>query len=263
MADRTGNFRIGGDAAANGRASRAGWQDRCMSFLLIRHGQSDNNQLYSLAGDPAQRVPDPGLTDLGRLQAGRLAAHFTSGALPTPTALLTSPMRRAVATAAPIAEALELPLLAHTGLHEVNGVYEGVYQGHLTRGVPHPGSPAAVLRGLSPRLELPPEVDEGGWYRRPFETPAAAWQRAVEVHDELVHRFAPGELVAVVTHAWFIQYLVRAFLGWSPGPDAELSAWLEINNTGHVLIDLAAPDAPVALGWVNRTDHLAAGELTR
>jgi 2,3-bisphosphoglycerate-dependent phosphoglycerate mutase len=235
-----------------------------MRLLLIRHGESANNRLQVDTGSGAGRVPDPDLTELGARQADRLAAAFASGRLPRPRVLLASPMRRAVATAGAVGAALDLPVTVDTDLFEVNGVYLGEYRGHQTVGTPHPGSPASALRLLSPRLELPADVDESGWYRRPFETPVDAWARAVAVVADLRRR-ADGtdDLVAVVCHEWIIQYLLRALCDWPPEPDGSLPIWFEVNNTGHVLVGPgAAPDNRMIVRWVNRLDHLAADEIT-
>ena len=43
-----------------------------MQFYFIRHGQSQNNWLYSSTGSWEGRTEDPGLTPLGRQQADKL-----------------------------------------------------------------------------------------------------------------------------------------------------------------------------------------------
>ena len=235
-----------------------------MRLLLIRHGESSNNRLQADTGTDAGRVPDPDLTELGRRQARKLADAFAAGRLPRPDVLLASPMKRAIATAAVLADAVDLPVTVDTALFEVNGVYEGRYVGHATAGTPHPGSPASVLRALSPRLDLPSDVDEAGWYRRPFETPAMARHRAGQAVAALRTRFgATDDLVAIVCHEWIIQFLLRSLLDWPADPDGGLPVWFDVNNTGHVLVRPSVdPDHDLAIGWINRTDHLDADELT-
>ncbi|MEA5116627.1 MAG: histidine phosphatase family protein [Propionicimonas sp.] len=236
-----------------------------MYLLLIRHGESLNNRVEAETGVGSNRVPDPELTELGIQQAARLADHFAAGALPRPDVLLSSLMYRAVATSAPIAEALDLPVEGHTLLHEVNGVYEGTFTGHSTRGVPRPGTAASVLQRANPRLVLPPQADETGWYRRPFETPGVAAERARVVLAELSGRFGTTEqVIAIVSHAWFIQYLLRAAIGWAVGPDGELGTWLEFSNTGHTLLrSVHNPDFSQVVEWTNRLDHLPADLVSR
>lgn len=235
-----------------------------MRLLLIRHGESENNRIHAETGSWAGRSPDPDLTELGHRQAGKLADFYVERQLPRPDALLTSLMRRAVSTAAPLAKALELPLHGHPLLHEVGGVYEADDEGPHVAGTPGPGLPASALLALSPLLVLPGEADETGWHRRPFEPPAHAWDRACEVAAELRATYgATDQVVGVVSHAWFSQYLIHALLGWRPEADGRLSAWLVIHNSGHTLIELEPGDGwPPALVWLNRHDHLAPDEIT-
>lgn len=235
-----------------------------MRLLLIRHGESKNNRLRSDTGSWAGRSPDPSLTELGELQAEQLAGFAVERPLPRPDVLYTSLMRRAVGTAAPLARAFELPLQGHPLLHEVGGIFEADDEGPTTQGTPRPGSPASVLLALSPHLVLPDEADEEGWYRLPFEAPAHAWERACTVAAELQQRHGDtDDLVALVSHGWFSQYLIHALLGWQPGPEGRLSAWLMIHNTGHTLLDLGMHTGwPPVMTWLNRHDHLAEDELT-
>ena len=81
-----------------------------MRLVLIRHGQSGNNVIWEQTGSSVGRHPDTPLTDRGHDQARRLAAAIADGALPWRIdAIYTSLMTRAVQTAAPIANALDLP----------------------------------------------------------------------------------------------------------------------------------------------------------
>lgn len=235
-----------------------------MRVLLVRHGESQNNRIRANTGSWAGRSPDPDLTALGYLQADKLAAFLAGREIARPDVLLTSLMRRAVATAAPLARAFDLPVHGHPLLHEVGGIYEGVDEGPSATGTALPGSPASVLMELSPHLVLPAEADETGWHRRPFEPPLGAWERACEVVDGLRAEYGDSDkVVGLVTHAWFSQYLLHALLGWSPGESGRLSAWLVINNTGHTYIELEpGAEWPPALVWLNRHDHLDESELT-
>ncbi len=233
-------------------------------LMLIRHGESENNRIQADTGSWDGRLPDPDLTDLGRLQALRLAGLFATSRLPRPDVLYTSLMRRAVATAQPIAEALDMPLTGHLQLYEVGGVFEGPDEGPSATGIPVPGHSASALQQVSPRLVLPAGVDENGWYRTPFETPSSAWHRASRVLDELsVQHGGSDAVVAVVTHVWISQLLLRAVLDWPPTDGGELTGWLALNNTGHALVETnAGAGWPPVIRWVNRTDHLRESDLT-
>lgn len=231
-----------------------------MQLLIIRHGESDNNRLFAETGDWTNRVPDPGLTDLGRSQADALARLFAAGTLPRPDVLLSSLMVRAVMTAAPIAQACDLSIEGHLELNEVGGVYAG----NFADGLSHPGSSASVLRGLSDRLVLPDQVDEKGWHWRPVETPDLAGPRAERVLTALQETWGNSDTqVAVVCHEWFAQFLLRAAMGFPPAEDGFVTAWFRLNNSGHNLIRFPDSDnAAVEIAWLNRTDHLDASQIS-
>jgi len=232
-----------------------------MQLLLVRHAESLNNLLFAQTGGWTGRVSDPVLTERGEEQAARLAQFFADGRLPRPDLLVTSLMRRAVQTAAPISEALELPLQGDLSLHELNTANETAGDA----GAPHPGSPASELVRLAPRLVLPGDADETGWYHRPYETPADGWRRARHLIDQFGATYGGTDhVVALVTHGWFGQFLLRAFIGWPASDDGDIDAWFELNNTGTVLVQCPAlwGDRPVDIRWVNRTDHLPPELLT-
>src|SRR5215210_6640675 len=73
---------------------------RQMELILVRHAEPRRVGAGEVDG-PA----DPGLTDRGRQQAERLAAWL---AVEPVDAVITSPLRRARETAAPVASALGL-----------------------------------------------------------------------------------------------------------------------------------------------------------
>ena len=242
-----------------------------MRLLLIRHAQSVNNAVWAETGEGANRVSDPALTPLGEAQARALADTVADGRIPRPDVLYSSLMIRAISTAAPLADALDLPIYAHPRLFEVGGIFDGHYAGPHGPGAdatPLSGSPAAVLRQLTPRLVLPPEVTEDGWFPGPVETLPKAWQRAKGIVAELTRRHTgPETTVAVVTHGWFLNHLIRAFVDWPPRADGVVPVWIEHLNTGHTLMardadlgyDLADEHARIL--WLNRSDHLAPDQI--
>lgn len=91
-----------------------------MHILLIRHGQTDSNAGGVLQG----HLPTP-LNDLGRRQAERLARRLASFD-PAIEALVTSDLRRAVQTTAPIEHQLGLAADHDPAWRERGfGTYEG------------------------------------------------------------------------------------------------------------------------------------------
>jgi broad specificity phosphatase PhoE len=87
-------------------------------LYLIRHGETVNNVARITQG-----WSDSELSDLGRRQVQRLAERL---AALKPTALYSSPLGRAMATARIIAEATGLEIVPLDGLREMNyGKWEG------------------------------------------------------------------------------------------------------------------------------------------
>ncbi len=84
-----------------------------VQLIFVRHGQPE----WVRDGRSSN---DPPLTELGRLQAEAAAAHLAASATPS-TELVVSPLRRAIETAAPIAEALGLTPTVEPWLAEIAG----------------------------------------------------------------------------------------------------------------------------------------------
>lgn len=225
-----------------------------MDLVLIRHGQSGNNLIWEQTGGTAGRQPDTPLTDLGLAQAAALARWFAEDpAAPRVTELHTSLMHRAVQTAAPLAEALNLPLRGHAELFEVGGPYEEDPEtGERSW---HPGSPLAALRSLSPRLEH--EADDP-WWPGPVEQDHLAAERARRVVDGLlpdVRTPQPGRCVVLVTHGYFSQFLIRALLGIT-----EMNGWIQIDNTA--ISRFRVTDLGMLALALNAVPHLEPDQVT-
>ncbi|MDR0436165.1 MAG: histidine phosphatase family protein [Propionibacteriaceae bacterium] len=233
-----------------------------MRLLLIRHGESENNGIYrDSGGDLSQLVADPGLTPLGQRQAEKLAAFFAVSDLPRPDVLYTSLMKRAVATAAPIAAALDLAAIGRLDLHEVAVAGDGP----LNATAPAAGQPASALRQLNPHLVVPDGATEQGWYTGPFETPAVAWERAERFTEWLLATYhGTDNCIGLVGHGWFHQLILRALVLHPPLPDGMLQSWFRMYNTATISLVLPGhfADEVADVHWVNRFDHLEPDELT-
>lgn len=156
-------------------------------LLLIRHGQSTWN-----AEGRWQGQADPPLSALGRWQAGEASAK-----LGQPDAIVSSPQRRALETAAILAEAL--------GVGPVH-VVDDLRERH-----------AGCWSGLT-RVEI--EASWPGWIedgRRPedYELDPPLTARAMAALDQIVGTFAGGT-VLVVCHGGVIR-AVEASLGLTQG----------------------------------------------
>ena len=108
-----------------------------MQIYFIRHGESTNNFLYSQTTDyHGTRVTDPELTERGQQQAHCLAAHLARDFKPGNiyddyrndngfglTHIYASLMVRAIDTALPTAQRLDLPLATLPTIHEYGGFF--------------------------------------------------------------------------------------------------------------------------------------------
>jgi broad specificity phosphatase PhoE len=162
-----------------------------MELFLIRHGQS----LGNVAKD--DDMPDPPLSELGRIQAEQVAAHMRGFRI---TDIVSSPLIRALQTAQPLARALGLPINVWTNTYEVRvlGPYLGPNAGQLLEQFPE----ACFDEGMGPQ----------GWFCSGDETPEAALARAKTVIAALLRNF-PERRVAMFAHNAFNRYLLLAALG--------------------------------------------------
>ena len=229
-----------------------------MDLLLIRHAQSENNLVWAHTGASVGRVPDPLLTPLGERQAAAVAQALAQGRYAAPPSVLyVSLMSRAVLTAAPIAAALDLAMHGHPDLFEVGGPLD--WSGH--EDVPrraHRGAGRASLRELSPRLVLPDDAGEHGWWDGPVEVETDVPARAHRVIDSVLARHGGTDaVVGLVTHGHFSQFLVRALLGIPT-----MTGWVDILNTSVSRFSDVDVPGRTAAAWINRVEHLLPDEVS-
>ena len=240
-----------------------------MELYFIRHGQSQNNANWN--SPDYQESPDPALTELGHEQA-RLLAEFLKKHQPITnenvwniqnrygfglTHIYTSMMERAVYTAAPIAEALNIPLLAWKEIHEEGGIFS---RGEQSNKAGLPGRPRSFFTQKFPTLTLPEELDETGWWNRPFEAEEERQPRADQVLADLVARHKdqesqPEHRVAFVSHGGFFMRLICAMLRL-PWRQAALGkrSWFMLNNCSITRFDINQTE--INFAYLNRTDFL-------
>lgn len=227
-----------------------------MRFVLIRHGQSTNNLIWAQTGADHEREIDPRLTPLGEEQAHALGDWAATTGLPwTVTHLYASAMARAIQTAAPLADALDLPLRLHPDLFEVGGPYDHlVSHAGAREQVAHPGSSRDDLAALSDRLDLPDWVTDEGWWRGEVERELAVYAaRADRVVRDLRAQHADTDVVALVSHGWFGNVLICRLLGINA-----MRGRFELANTAITLVEDADDDVPwdAAAIRVNWMPHL-------
>ena len=227
-----------------------------MDIIFIRHAESTNNKTWAEKHDESLRVPDPGLTGLGQAQARALADWFP-GFAPYPTRVFSSPFMRALETAAPLADALGMDVVVRTDLMERGGPFIGPIAEHR----PHPGSPRQVLQEISPRLVLPDDVTEKGWWTGPFETHDLAVERAKRLAWWMRRDFEPDDCVVLVSHGAIGSLLATAL--FCPSELArrsghivgETSSWFTLDNTSVAWFRLFS-GSDTELRCFNRVDHL-------
>ena len=157
-------------------------------MLLIRHGQSEFNVVYSVTRrDPGIR--DPLLTAAGRAQAREAAAALANEGL---ARLIASPYTRALETAEIIAGILDLPIAVDARVGERAAFACDV------------GSPIAQLRERWPLLALD-HLDEVWW--PDLEESETALGHRCEAFRSTMAAAEDWASAGVVTHWGFIRGL--------------------------------------------------------
>jgi broad specificity phosphatase PhoE len=150
--------------------------------------------------------------------------------------VLTSPLRRARATATTVAAALGLEPLADDDLAETDfGAWEGLTFAEVRERFP------AELDAWLGSVEVAPP---GG------ESFAATAARTARARDRLVAAY-PGRTVVVVTHVTPIKTLLRLALEAPPSTLYRLHL-----DVGSLSIVDWYPDGPASVRLVNDTSHL-------
>lgn len=159
-----------------------------MELLLVRHAEP--HRVDGGEGVPA----DPGLTAAGVRRAGALAAHLGGERI---DAVISSPLRRAIETAAPVAETHGLKVDVVDDLAE--------YDRHATTYIP-----LEELRGTDAPEWL--AMREGRLHEVADGDPSAFRRRVVAGVESIVERHA-GQRVVVVTHGGVVNAYVGHILG--------------------------------------------------
>ena len=198
-------------------------------IVLARHGQTalSVDRRYSGQGDPE-------LTDLGVSQAEKTAARLA--ALPHLAAVVSSPLRRCLATAERAADAAGVPLVVNEDLIETDfGRWEGLTFREAAERDPHVHS-----KWLGDTAVAPPGGESFTVVRERVER---GLRRIVADH--------PGAVVAVVSHVTPIKLAVRAGLG--VGNELLFRLHLDLASVSDVRF---YPDGPTSVHLVNDTSHL-------
>ena len=207
------------------------------------------------------RKVDPDLTPLGYQQRDRLSRFIAEQSAATEmglqiTHLYTSAMYRSLLTAQPLGAALGLRPRVWPDLHESGGMY----QQRNGRIIGFTGMTRSAILREFPNYVLPESVSEGGWYDAALgrESEAQMVYRAMRVADALNQRGGAEDVLALVSHANFLDYLLMAVLAGPRGENG-FRNYYHI-NTAITRIDYAG--AEPSLAYANRVDHLPAAMQT-
>jgi 2,3-bisphosphoglycerate-dependent phosphoglycerate mutase len=238
-----------------------------MELYFIRHAQSANNKLYDETGAWNKRDSDPELTELGHEQARRLAGHVACPNGSTLrrdyvnrgsfgfTHLYSSPMVRALTTAAYLSAALGLPLVVWEDLHEVGGIF--YIDDETGERIGQPGKTRSELAARFPQAQLPETLGEDGWWNRSHESVELQSRRARRSVGDLVERHGGSDdRVAVVSHGGFYNLVLAELLS----TQADNGFWFIINNTGITRLNFEAEG--IGLAYANRLEHLPTEWIT-
>ncbi len=221
-----------------------------MQLYLIRHAQSTNNALE----DFKQRVADPALTPKGEEQTRRLAAYLPVLKDFTPTHLYCSAMLRALQTAYPLAQALNMPLQVWVDIHEGGGIYLEDPQTKQMKG--YTGMTRAEIAARFPEVTMDDAVTENGWWRpeRGMESHEELLGRAIRVASALLRRAESDDHIVLVSHGLFLDILIKAFFNQLPSLPRGLF-YLHYNTAMSRLDFNEHPDT-LRIHFLNRVDHL-------
>ena len=217
-----------------------------MQLYFIRHGQSENNLLWTTTNGIDGRVPDPRLTKVGEAQAQQVAdllAQPDRGSDPNVdfqntrgfgiTHLYCSLMTRAIQTGLPSAAALNLPLVALPTIHEYHGIHQMFDDGDgKWRREPLPGPNRHYFTTHFPELVLPDDLQEAGWWRSRKETHLDMLRRAEQSIEWLWARHSAEDRVVIISHGAFYQAFIYALLelGQLPTSTKSPTNFFNLNN---------------------------------
>ena len=221
-----------------------------MELYLVRHAESENN-----ARPTYQRVEDPAITPVGRMQAEYLADWLKT--LNT-DALVTSPFRRTLQTASSVLNASNQRLQIWHNVFERGGCFRGYNESNI-QGAQGMGR-SEILRVLGPhaqRCQLDPSISEQGWWSRPDrESDGEAAKRAREVCERLDSEFSGGQVVVMLIHADLKRLMLTEMLAGS----VNVASLGPMRNAGISKVNRV--EGGWQLDYFNSVTHLPAKLIT-
>jgi len=235
-----------------------------MKLFFVRHGQSENNAIWTNTRSNLNRVSDPQLTEVGRKQV-EAAADFLYSQIHNSdnktsdqsfkyegeeVRIYCSLMDRAIQTGLIISKKLSLTLNAHLEIHENGGLYTEDPLTSERTGVP--GKNPEELKFTYPDLNLPKEINPDGWWNRPFEDRETRRLRAKRVLNEFKLRYGNSEtILIVITHGGFYNYLLRAAFELRD----DTVVWFDLFNAAITFVEIS--EDFINLIYCNRYDFIS------
>ncbi|MCU1442111.1 MAG: isomerase [Cryobacterium sp.] len=198
-----------------------------MRLLLIRHGQTPSNVIGALDTS----VPGPELTELGQRQAEQLPRALAGEDI---RAIYASVQTRAQMTAAPLADALGIPVQVRDGLREI-------------------GAGDLEMNNDRASVDLYHEVSFG-WAHGQLERRMPGGENGKEVYerfDAVIRDIAAGGCgtAAVVAHGQILRCWVTARTG---NTDVAFAARHVLHNTGVIIVEGSPSEGWQAVSWMGR-----------
>ena len=195
------------------------------TLLIVRHGQTIWNVEHRLPG----QLEGVALNDNGRQQAARLAEALT--VLPV-SAIISSPLERALDTAEFIAKGRDIPIQLEPGLMDTNiGKWAGQVIEEIAKNDP----------AWKEYVRDPTKAPEG------VETFPEVQQRVLAAVERWRKREDIGMYPVFVAHADVVKLLVAHYSGL----DAAKAGSIHIDNASVSLVELENEQPPqvVAISW--------------
>lgn len=196
-------------------------------LLLIRHGEND----FVKTGRMAGRIPGVHLNENGQKQAQALGEALKDAPI---KAVYSSPLERAIETAAPIAGAHRLQIIQEPGLMET---HVGKWQGRSWK-LLSLKKEWKIVQNAPSRFRFP----EGESFPECQLRIVNVVERIIQTHKK------PRDVIALIFHADPIKLAVAHFLGMSLdhfqrlGCDTGSLTALHVNEMGAHLIKLNQRD---------------------
>ena len=159
-------------------------------------------------------------------------------------------MYRSLLTSQPVGEALNMQPQIWLDLHEKGGLF--ARKNGRSRGFP--GLTRSDIASSFPAALLADDITEHGWYDQALgmEPETHSHYRALKVAGELRARGESDAVAALVSHAGFLDILIKALFDQLPSRRHTMRYYH--NNTAITRIDIRRGHA--ALHYMNRVDHL-------